>query len=35
MENSDENQGCRKLLKIHKLLQKIYSNFQSHSKTIK
>ena len=35
MENTDESQRYRKLLRIHKLLQKIYSKLQSHGKTIK
>jgi len=35
MENTNKSQGHRKLLRICKILQKIYSKFQLHSKTIK
>jgi len=35
MENANESQRHRKLLRIYELLQKIYSKFQSHGKTIK
>jgi len=35
MENTNEDQKCRKHPKICELLQMIYSEFQPHSKTIK
>ena len=35
MKDTNEDQGCRKLPRICKLLQTIYSEFQPHSETIK
>ena len=35
VENTNESQRHRKLSRIHKLLQKIYSKLQSYGKTIK
>jgi len=35
MENANENQGSRKLLRICKFLSEVHSELQSYRKTIK